>query len=137
VSKWLADTRIRFLIAGGSAALLNWLIRFPLSEILPYVPAVMAAMAIGMLYGFLIYRNWAFRSDRSRSLWQEIRDFLIVNAAGMVATLAVSVAVLKLLSSLDMSSFASEALAHAGGIATGAVVNFLGHRHITFRPAGQ
>jgi putative flippase GtrA len=135
VSRLLADTKMRFLLAGGSAALLNWLIRFPLSGVISYGAAVLVAMAIGMTYGFWIYRNWAFKSGGNRPLLLEIRDFLIVNVAGMVATLICSLLTLHLLLSAGSDQAIGEAIAHAVGIAMGAVINFLGHRFITFRPS--
>lgn len=128
-----SDPRVRFLIAGGSAALLNWLVRFPLSLVLPYAAAVLAALAIGMAYGFVIYRNWAFRSSGSRSVFVELRDFAVVNAAGAAVTVGVAVAVEAGVSLLPVAPVVAEGFAHAVGIACGAVVNYAGHKHITFR----
>lgn len=130
----LDDPRVRFLIAGGSAALLNWLVRFPLGQVMPYPAAVLAALAVGMAYGFVIYRHWAFGSSGTRPLLAEIRDFLLVNAGGAAVTLAVAVAADWCLTYLLVPAGLSEAAAHALGIAAGALVNYLGHRHITFRP---
>ena len=130
----LADTRARFLIAGGSAALLNWLVRFPLGLVVPYPAALLFAQAIGMAYGFVIYRSWAFRSSRRRSIFAELRDFLAVNAAGAALTIGLAVAAETALSAILPGENLAQALAHALGIAAGAVTNYLGHRHITFRP---
>jgi putative flippase GtrA len=128
------DARVRFLLAGGSAALLNWLVRFPLSQVMPYPAAVLAALGVGMAYGFFIYRHWAFGSPGTRSLLAEIRDFLLVNAAGAAVTLAVAVGADWSMARLLVPHDISEAAAHALGIAVGALVNYLGHKHITFRP---
>lgn len=130
----LADTRARFLIAGGSAALLNWLVRFPLGLVMPYPAALLFAQAIGMAYGFVVYRSWAFRSSRRRSIFTELRDFLAVNAAGAAVTIGLAVAAETALSAVLPGVGLAQALAHALGIAAGAVANYLGHRHITFRP---
>jgi len=129
----LSDLRVRFLLAGGSAALLNWLVRFPFGLFLPYTTALIAAQAVGMAYGFIIYRNWAFRSSGERSVVAELRDFLAVNAAGAVVTIALAVAAKAGLLLLGVPATIAEGVAHAGGIAAGAVVNFLGHKHMTFR----
>ncbi len=133
----LDDPRIRFLLAGGSAALLNWLVRFPLSQVMPYPAAVLAALVVGMCYGFVIYRQWAFVSPGTRSLFAEIRDFLLVNAAGAAVTFAVAIAADWSLARLGIPRVISEAVAHALGIAAGALVNYLGHKHITFRPGNE
>jgi energy-coupling factor transport system substrate-specific component len=129
----LADTRVRFLIAGGSAALLNWLVRFPLDLILPFWAAVAAALVVGMTYGFIIYRAWAFRAKTTRPLMVEIRDFLAVNAAGATVTLLLASATQFILTGFPIDSALADAAAHASGIAAGAVVNYAGHKHLTFR----
>lgn len=130
----LADTRARFLLAGGSAALLNWLVRFPLGMVMPYPAALLAAQAIGMVYGFVIYRNWAFRSSRRRSVLAEMGDFIIVNAVGAAVTIGLAIVAEMALSPLLGNVAMAQAAAHAFGIACGAVANYLGHKHITFRP---
>ena len=129
----LEDTRARFLIAGGSAALLNWLVRFPLGLVMPYPAALLFAQGIGMAYGFVIYRSWAFRSSGRRSILVEVRDFLAVNAAGAAITIGLALAAETALSAILPGESLTQALAHAFGIAAGAVANYLGHRHITFR----
>lgn len=133
ISALLSDLRVRFLIAGGSAALLNWLVRFPLSLVLPYTPALVVAQAIGMAYGFVIYRHWAFQSSGERSVIVELRDFLAVNAAGALVTIVIAVVAKAVLMLLSIPPSLAEGAAHAGGIAGGAVINFLGHKHMTFR----
>lgn len=128
----LNDVRVRFLIAGGSAAALNWLIRIPLGFVMPYGASVVVALAIGMTYGFIIYRGWAFGSS-GRSLLAEIRDFIVVNLVGALVTIIVSVAVQPLLSATGLPLTIAETLAHGLGIAMGAVLNYFGHKQITFR----
>lgn len=133
ISALLSDERFRFLIGGGSAALLNWLVRFPLSAFLPYPLALLVAQVVGMAYGFMIYRNWVFSPPGHRSLGTELRDFLIVNAGGAACTIAIALVCEAVLAMLTMPAGMSQAIAHAGGIAAGAVANFLGHKHLTFR----
>ncbi len=128
----LADERVRFLIAGGGAAFLNWIVRFPLSMFLPYAAAVTAAMGIGMIAGFILYRNLVFQHS-ARSLWLQIRDFIGVNLVAAVVT--VIVAVILLNGPWWPESWARYApgISHLAGIGIGAVVNFFGHKLVTFR----
>lgn len=130
---WMADQRVRFLLAGGSAALVNWLARFPLSLLLPYPVALVAAQIIGMVYGFVIYRQWAFGSTGKRSVLLEVRDFVAVNTAGSAITIAVAIAVNWALSGLGLPPAVTEGGAHAVGIGLGAIVNYVGHKNLTFR----
>lgn len=125
----------RFLVAGGIAALVNWLARFPVELVLPYFAALLVATAIGMTCGFLLYRAWVFPGS-TRSLAGQIRDFILVNLTGQGAMLAVAMLTRQLLVAIGVDTIISGASAHALGIAIGAVVNYLGHRHVTFAAAG-
>ena len=126
------DTRARFLVAGGFAALVNWLVRFPINLVVPYGTAVVLATAIGMVCGFLIYRAWVF-PGHSRSTLRQIRDFVLVNLLGIAVTVVLAVALRGLLIGLGLTEPVAGALAHASGIGAGAVANYLGHRYVTFR----
>lgn len=121
----------RFLIAGSAAALVNWLIRFPLELAMPFAAAVLAAMAIGMVCGFLLYDRWVFPGS-TRTLRAKIRDFIAVNLASQAAMFVLSVGTRELLLLADWSTTLAGAAAHLFGIACGAIVSFLGHRTITF-----
>jgi energy-coupling factor transport system substrate-specific component len=121
----------RFLIAGGIAALVNWLVRFPVELVLPYFAALLVATCIGMTCGFVLYRAWVFPGS-TRPLSGQIRDFIIVNLTGQATMLAVAALVRQLLISVGVWTVLAGASAHALGIAVGAIVNYLGHRHVTF-----
>ena len=125
----------RFLVAGGIAALVNWLARFPVELVLPYFAALLVATGIGMTCGFLLYRAWVFPGS-TRPLGRQIRDFILVNLTGQATMLAVAALARQLLISIDVGTLVAGASAHALGIAVGAVVNYLGHRHVTFAGAG-
>lgn len=55
---------LRFVLAGGVAAAINWLVRFPLSALMAFLPAVLLASAIGMLAGFIAYRTFGFPGSK-------------------------------------------------------------------------
>jgi energy-coupling factor transport system substrate-specific component len=122
---------IRFLLAGGFAAGVNWLVRFPLSAFLPFVIAVVLAAMVGMLIGFLAYRAFVFTGS-SRSARSQIRDFLLVNAATLAIVAAAAIQFRAALL-LVMPLYLAEAAGHAAAIAVGAVANYLGHSAITFQ----
>jgi putative flippase GtrA len=124
----------RFLIAGGIAALVNWLVRFPIELIVPFFAALLLATCIGMTCGFLLYRAWVFPGS-SRPLRAQIRDFVLVNLTGQATMLGVAALARQLLILAQTETVVAGATAHALGIALGAVVNYLGHRHVTFTAA--
>lgn len=134
---------VRFLIAGGSAAAINWLARILLSLVLPFEAALIVAYGIGMAAGFWLYRAFVFRAASHGSLSGQLALFLAVNAVGAGVVLAVSTTLLDGLTAMlpDLARSIAEALAHGVGIASGAVANYLGHRLLTFasgaRPAPQ
>ncbi len=122
---------LRFLLAGGFAAFVNWVVRFPLSLVMPFAPAVALANIIGMVVGFVIYRRYVFPGSR-REFSHQVRDFIIVNLLSMIVVVAVSVIFADHLLPMMGLAWHTEAIAHAIGIAAGAVSNFFGHRQFSF-----
>lgn len=122
----------RFLLLGGTAAAINWIVRFPLSTVMPFPAAVFVAYLIGMTAGFTLYRRYVFPGS-PLPLGIQIGLFLAVNAIGAAVVMGVSLVSLEwVLSAIGWSLF-PEAVAHGTGIATGAAVNFAGHKYLTFR----
>ena len=133
----LRSPQARFLVAGAVAALVNWLARFPVELVLPFAAAVVVATGVGMACGFVLYRGWVFPGS-DRPLAAQVRDFVLVNLLGQATMLGLAVLTRELLVSGGIGAVLAGASAHAFGIAAGAVVNYLGHRHVTFtRTAGS
>ena len=123
---------VRFLLLGGLAAAINWLVRFPLSLAMPFPAAVFVAYLIGMTAGFTLYRAYVFPGS-PLPVGLQVTLFLAVNAAGAAIVLGVSLGLLHgLFPALGMT-FQPEAIAHGLGIGVGAAANFLGHKYLTFR----
>lgn len=128
-----ADPRVRFLIAGGSLAALNWLLRFPLDFIMPYEVAVTASAIVLAVIGFFLYRSFVFQSSDS-DLKRQIVTFASVGVAAVGVTAIVSsVARDMFVNASHLAAPDAEAFGHIYGIACAAVFNFLGHRYLTFR----
>ena len=125
---------VRFLLLGGLAAAINWLVRFPLSLVLPFPAAVFVAYLIGMSAGFTLYRAYVFPNSR-QSMALQATLFLIVNALGAVVVMAVSLALLDHLLPAIGWRLLPEAVAHGTAIGVGAVANFFGHKYLSFRTA--
>jgi energy-coupling factor transport system substrate-specific component len=121
----------RFLVAGAIAALVNWLVRFPIELVLPFFAALAVATCVGMTCGFLLYRAWVFPGS-SRPIVGQVRDFILVNLTGQATMLGVAVLARQLLIEIQIDPVVAGASAHALGIAGGAVVNYLGHERVTF-----
>lgn len=128
----------RFLVAGGAAALLNWLARIGLSQLMSLTVAILLAYAIGMLAGFVLYRHFVFAEAHehagSGSLARQIMTFLGVNLAGagivVLATLGLNAALIATMPGTPAAMI--EAIAHGTAIGIGAIANYFGHRLLTF-----
>lgn len=127
---------VRFLLLGGLAAAINWAVRFPLSVVMPFPAAVFVAYLIGMSAGFTLYRRYVFPGS-TRPLLEQTLTFLAVNAVGAVVVMALANGLLTLSASTAWPDFIREGLSHGFAIGVGAVVNFFGHKLITFRTAGN
>lgn len=122
----------RFILVGGSATIVNWLARFPLSLIMPFLQAVFVAYMIGMMVGFVLYRAFVFTTS-SQPLGAQIALFLGVNVIGVATVIAASHVLLRMVFPAISFTFEPEASAHAGALALGAAANFIGHKFVTFR----
>jgi len=121
----------RFILAGGAAALVNWLVRFPLSYIMPFAGAVALANVIGMVFGFVTYRFFVF-PDSNRPVAHQLRDFIVVNLLSMIVVVLVSVLFASYVLPLLGFRWQVEAISHAMGIGAGAVSNYFGHKQFSF-----
>lgn len=133
----LPPDAVKFLIAGGLATAINWLIRFPLSTFLPFTAAVAVAYMIGMVAGFLLYSRWVFPRTNT-PLANQIGRFIAVNIAGGVAVVALAPLLAQALEGGGLDQGPAEAISHGFAIAAGAVINYFGHKLITFaEPAAE
>ena len=123
---------VRFLLLGGLAAAINWLVRFPMSLALPFPAAVFLAYLVGMSAGFTLYRAYVFPNS-PQSIGIQIALFLIVNAVGAGVVMAISLVMLEYVLPALGWRILPEAFAHGTGIGVGAVVNFIGHKYLSFR----
>ena len=126
----------RFLLAGGSAAAVNWLARIALSLFLPFMLSILLAYGLGMLAGFFLYRWFVFQRAAA-PLGRQVAVFLAVNALGASVVVAATYGLEALIEALPvrLDTRLVEALSHGLGIGVGAVANYLGHSTLTFGAA--
>lgn len=123
---------VRFLLLGGLAAGINWIVRFPLALVMPFSASVLVAQLIGFCAGFALYRTYVFPGS-TRPLFEQTVTFLAVNLVGAAIVLAVATALLALVEPTGWPDFVREGLAHGFAIGVGSVANFFGHKLLTFR----
>jgi putative flippase GtrA len=129
---YAAPVPIRFVIAGGIAALANFGSRIAFSLVLGYALAIVCAYLLGMAVAFVLNRRYVFPPG-SNPLAAQIAWFVVFNALALAQTLVVSLLLARYaLPALGWDWYAHE-IAHAVGVAVPIVTSYFGHKHVTFR----
>lgn len=127
----LSKEYLSFLAAGGASVVANISARVVLSAWLPYPISVAIAYVVGMVVAFLLMKRYVFTRS-TKPLRAEVIGFCVVNALGLVQTVAVSYAALAYAFPMLGFVWQSELLAHGLSLATLAVTSFFLHRRFTF-----
>jgi len=123
---------LRFLVAGGIAACVNFGSRILLSLWLPYALAICIAYLLGMCTAFVLNRAFVF-TDGNEAIAQQASWFIAVNAFALLQTLAISLLLARWLLPAMAWPYDVEATAHAVGVVVPVVTSYFGHRHLSFR----
>ena len=123
---------VKFVIAGGIAALVNFGSRIVLSLWLPYVPAIVVAYCVGMLTAFIINKLFVFQEGGGK-LHHQASWFVAVNIAAVLQTVVISVLFADYLFPYLGMDWNREAVAHAIGLAVPVFTSYVGHKYVTFR----
>ncbi len=120
-----------FLLVGGFAALLHWLVRILLSLVMSYPWAVALAYGVGMATAFLLNSRYVFpQSDKP--VEKQARDFIVINTAFFPVVWVVSLQLNRLLLDFGVERY-SEEIAHALAISLPVLGTFLLYKFIAFR----
>lgn len=113
----------RFLVGGGSAVLVDFLVYHLLKSSIGITPAKAISYVAGAAVGFVINKLWTFESKAFHI--SEIGRYIVLYAISAAANAAVNRVVLMLLGS-TMFAFLC-----ATGVST--IINFLGQKFFVFR----
>jgi putative flippase GtrA len=123
---------IKFIAAGGIAAVANFGSRIILSNWIPYIPSICIAFLIGLVSAFVLNRAFVF-VNASNTLRNQAAWFIIVNVAALTQTLLISIILAKYaLPAIGIATHA-EAIAHGIGVLAPVVTSYIGHKHLSFR----
>lgn len=121
-----------FLLAGGIAALANFLSRIVYSHWLSFTWAIIAAYLTGMATAFVLTRAFVFTGS-ARPLHHSAFYFTLVNLFAVAQTWLVSTLLAyHLLPWLGVDMLRLE-IAHAVGVAVPVVSSYFGHKYLSFR----
>lgn len=122
---------IRFLAAGGAAAVVNVLSRIALSRAMPYELAIIVAYLIGMTTAYLLNKHFVFAAS-GRNITSEYVRFALVNLAAIVQVWIVSVGLARFVFPSAGLTWHAETVAHVIGVGVPALTSYFGHKHFSF-----
>ncbi len=130
----LAPQVVRFLLAGGIAAAINYGSRFLFSRWVSYEQAIGLAYLIGMFVAFVLMRAYVFEG-KGKAIGPQVARFVGVNILAVLQTLLISVVLARwLLPAWGVVDRAeAEAIAHLIGVLVPVVTSYFGHLFLTFR----
>jgi putative flippase GtrA len=123
---------LRFLFAGGIAAIVNFLSRIIFNIWFDFSVSVYLAYIAGMITAFFLKKQFVFAKGR-QPIFHSIGFFIFVNIIAFLQTLAVTMAVfVYILPYLGIIKMTHE-ISHAIGICTPIFTSYIGHKKLSFR----
>ncbi|MEH6570046.1 MAG: GtrA family protein [Halioglobus sp.] len=125
---------IRFLLAGGLAAMCNFGSRFLYSLFVDFSLAVVLAFITGLSVGYLLNKHYVFTTSGNTAA-KEMLWFLGINLFALAQTWGLSVYLVTWLPGHIFAPQSTwiEAVAHGLGVLLPVFTSYLGHRYLTFR----
>lgn len=123
---------IKFIGAGGVAALVNFISRMMLSTTFDYALSIVIAYLIGMITAYALCRLFVFSTSVNTSL-QQVSYFTLVNLLAILQTVIVSLFLNEYAFSWVTDVSFREASAHFIGICIPVFTSYLGHKYMTFK----
>lgn len=125
---------LKFLVAGGFAALVNMGSRYLLNRFMPFEVAVVVAYLVGFVTAYVLCRLFVF-DPSGRSRRSEVRRFAIVNVFALGVVWVVSVGLARIVFPAIGFTRHADDVAHVLGVLAPAVTSYFGHRFYTFARA--
>lgn len=123
---------VLFLIAGGTAAAVNFGSRIVYNLWLDYSTSILIAYLTGMVTAFVLARMLVFTETR-HGVRRSAVFFTLVNVFAVAQTWAISMVLANyVLPGMGVSRFVPE-IAHAVGVTFPVFTSYLGHKYWSFR----
>lgn len=131
---FLSQEFLKFLAAGGTAAVAQWGSRFLFSQVADFGWAVALAYLVGLTTAFVLNKLFVFGAS-DRTVAQEMTYFALVNAVSFPIVWVVSIVFGVFLLPHVMTRELAEAVGNAIGIISPVGLSFVLHKFFTFRKA--
>lgn len=123
---------VRFVLAGGTAAVVNFGSRIVYNNWFGFSTSVILAYITGMITAFILTRLLVF-GPGTQSIHRSAAMFTLVNLVAAAQTWGISLLLADYaLPAMGMKSFVHE-LAHGVGVVVPVFTSYLGHKHFSFR----
>jgi putative flippase GtrA len=123
---------LAFLMTSGISVVVNLVLRYLLSMIVPFEAAVAIAYLFSTTVAFLLARVMVFRRDGA---WKsQLGRFILVNILGFLQVLLVSTTLLRLIFPAVGFDWQAPVIAHFTGLASLMLTSYEAHRRFSFRP---
>ncbi|MES2823696.1 MAG: GtrA family protein [Pseudomonadota bacterium] len=124
-----------FLVAGGTAAIVNFLSRLLFNQWMGFSSAIILAYLCGMTTAFILSKLFVFKNNK-QSIGNSIFYFCLVNVFAIIQTWVISMLLAyKLLPFFGVTKFVPE-ISHLIGIVVPVFTSYLGHKRWSFAGPG-
>lgn len=131
MNMFLSRQYVRFLLVGGSAAVLHWLARIWLSQQMIFEWAVVLSYFVGLLVAFVLNRLYVF-PETTLPLSTQIRRFFVVNLITMPLVWITAIGLYQVFYFIP-SEWWRESLAHGVAVAIPAISSFVAYKLFAFK----
>lgn len=132
LSLFFSQQFLKFLLAGGVAALTHWYARYALTPALGYVSALVVAYAVGIAVGYIL-NAWLVFSNAKTTRAKQMRYFVLFNLAMAPIVILLSYFLSEFAFSSSRMTYHPREIAHALAVTSPIFINFLFHKFFTFR----
>lgn len=128
----LQNQFFRFLVAGGIAAVINFIVGYALAGKLPWHGDIVIGYLAGMITAFFMFERLVF-GEHAESRRQSAIAFVGVNLLGLLQTWIIYVLLVNWAFPVFTITFYPGEIARACAIITPTITSFIGHKYFTFR----
>ncbi len=123
---------LKFLIAGGAAALANIGTRVIFSNFFSYEISILLSFLVGLTTGFILMKKYVFDLSK-KSLITQIVRYVLVNLAALLQTFLISIYLNNFLLIYFNNNNLTEIAAHSIGVIFPVFTSYFAHKIFTFK----
>jgi putative flippase GtrA len=132
IRRLAAHRFVRFVLAGGTAAVVNFGSRILFNQWMSFSAAVILAYIVGMITAFVLTRTLVFGRGQ-QSTARSAALFVLVNLIAAAQTWAISIVMADYaLPAMGVTHYIHE-IAHAFGVIVPVLTSYVGHKRWSFR----